>query len=86
MARVGGLCWVRKGFWIPTTQKSRAWGIAQHETPMHGGFALQSNIGLRIDYCDQWLFKILKFYVWEINIEGDILVQKIKVKNIFFNS
>ena len=28
--------------------------------------------------------KYVKFYVWEINIKGDILVKKIKVKRYFF--
>ena len=28
-------------------------------------------------------YKCMKFYGWEINIKGDILVQKIKVKSNF---
>ena len=30
-------------------------------------------------------FMYVKFYVWEINITGDILVQKIKVKKSVFH-
>ena len=29
-------------------------------------------------------YKYGKYYVWEINIKGDILVKKIKVKKIIF--